>query len=516
MKPVEKDEAIAVAKYEIERALLGATEWELWEAGARAATLRPGNIEFSVEWGKLIFVWWDEGRAESWRVAAYLVAGAEIRLQVTRGLGREMRRVALRDPARWAPPATEASLPAQRAAFGRQLAAWVARAFPAARLLRATTGADRAHSVTGGYGRLTLRLGRETVLVIGASAAETQPGIDAILATALVWLEVFNRRRAAAQARRLWICLPAGRSRTALERLTWLDAAPFGARIECFETDEAAGSLTPLRPVTQTELLNAHPQDALWPRSVIRSDFWRARICALAPDLIETRERPHRAGECFSIHGLEFARIEGADAPVVRFGVAGVQQDALLTGARMPALARLVEEIARVRRADSPDRRHPFYRLRAEAWLESLLRRDIRAFDPGLDERFVYSQVPTWRGDERSVIDLLGVDHEGRLVVIEIKVDEDRLLPLQGLDYWIRVEQARLRGEFARRGLFPGLALADRPPRLYLVAPRLRFHRACATVARCLSPEVEAFMIGINDNWRDGVRIRSRDALTQR
>ena len=112
MKPVEKDEAIAVAKYEIERALLGATEWELWEAGARAATLRPGNIEFSVEWGKLIFVWWDEGRAESWRVAAYLVAGAEIRLQVTRGLGREMRRVALRDPARWAPPATEASLPA--------------------------------------------------------------------------------------------------------------------------------------------------------------------------------------------------------------------------------------------------------------------------------------------------------------------------------------------------------------------------------------------------------------------
>ena len=81
----------------------------------------------------------------------------------------------------------------------------------------------------------------------------------------------------------------------------------------------------------------------------------------------------------------------------------------------------------------------------------TLLRKNIRVLDEGLDERYVYSQIPAWRGDERSVIDLLTVNHQARLVVIEVKASEDAQLPMQGLDYWLRVEQARLRGEFQRR-----------------------------------------------------------------
>jgi hypothetical protein len=151
--------------------------------------------------------------------------------------------------------------------------------------------------------------------------------------------------------------------------------------------------------------------------------------------------------------------------------------------------------------------------LRSEAWLESLLRRCITDLDQSLDERYVYSQIPAWRSNERSVIDLLTIDLERRLVVIEIKAAEDLQLPLQGLDYWLRVEQARVLGEFEHRGFFAGVKLADRSPLLYLVAPRLRFHRTFKSIARCLSPEIEAYQIGVNTNWRAGVRIHSKERL---
>ena len=98
-------------------------------------------------------------------------------------------------------------------------------------------------------------------------------------------------------------------------------------------------------------------------------------------------------------------------------------------------------------------------------------------------------------------------------MVIELKAVEDMHLPLQGLDYWLKVEQTRVRGEFERRGLFPDLALANQPPLLYLVAPRLRFHRTFSTIARCLVPQVEAYRLGLNADWRTGVRVHTRERV---
>ena len=212
----------------------------------------------------------------------------------------------------------------------------------------------------------------------------------------------------------------------------------------------------------------------------------------------------------------------GIEKRHLRFGVPGLQDASLtamqgtLSESNFGELERLVREILEHRSAKSRGLRHPFYRLREEAWLESLLRRDIRALDATLDPRFVYSQIPAWRGEQRSVIDLLAVDHEGRLAVVEIKAGDDAQLPMQGLDYWVCVEQARLRGEFQRRGLFPGVKIADLPPRLYLVAPRLRFHRTFAVVAASLSEEIEAYQIGINQNWQNwrvGVQVRTRERI---
>ena len=512
MLSITNNQEAAEAKYAIERAMLNCAEWQLLTGEAATATITADNCELSVEWGKLIFAWWDDQRSQNWRVTAYEIDDAEIRLQVARGMKTELTMLTLRNQAKWQEKIEfeNLELAERRQLYAQTLAEMFAGGFFSATVQRVTTGADHSRSVPGRYARLTLKLRSETVLAIGATEAETQTDVDGIVAAGLIWLDGFNQQRDDRQkAKRLLFCLPAGRSQTAVERMTLLDTAHLGARIECLEIDERRREMTAIQLATQSELLNTHPRELDWPEPPDSENYWRERILRLAPDRIELRQIAGK--EHFSINGLEFARASFGERPRVVFGVAGADESPAetLTEANFDRLAKLVGEIAEHRAASSADRRHPFHRLREEAWLESLLRKNISVLDAGFDDRFVYSQIPAWRGDERSVIDLLTVNHKGRLAVIEVKASEDAQLPLQGVDYWLRVEQARLRGEFHRRGLFGGIKLADQPPLLYLVAPRLRFHRTFAIVARCLSPQIEAYQVGVNTNWRSGVRVRS-------
>jgi hypothetical protein len=512
------DEAIR-AKYDLESVLLGIGSRQLLAGDAVLTNLARDQFEFCVEWGKLIFAWWDEEHSQNLRVSAYEIDQAEVRLQVTRGTGRETAVLSLRDCEKWrgAQGTENLSLTGRRKSYAQMLADLLTWSYPDMRLQRATTGADRARSVPARFARLLLRRPDEVILAIGASDAESQADVDRIVAAGLVWLAGFNdEREPLHQAKRLWFCVPRGRSQTVIERLTLIDISHLGASVECFEVDEKCQELIAVRPSTQDELLNSHPRELRWPGDLKNCDLWRERIFNLAPHLIEVRRHPAHDGLGFSINGLEFARAVGGEQREVRFGVAGAHpgdSSIPLTESNFADLSSLVREIIKYRSIDSSDRRHMFYRLREESWLESVLRREIRSLDASLDDRFVYSQIPAWRADERSVIDLLTVNHEGRLVVIEIKTAEDPQLPLQGLDYWLRVEQARLRGEFEKRGMFAGIGIADRPALLYLIAPRLRFHRTFATVARCLAPQLEAYQLGVNANWRAGVRVHSMDRV---
>ncbi len=521
------------AKYQLECALIDGGERQVILSDLPLATLKRENIELSVEWGKLILTWWDEHSSQSRRVTAYQIEPAELRLHVARGPAREISLLILRDPLRWAAARQDrdCGLDERRKNYAILLAGLIKSGFPGIHLENLAAGANQSRSAWGRYARLCLRLNGTHALVIGVTEAESQSEIDGVVATGLAWLSIYNQKREAERrAKRLWICLPQNRSLTAIERLSLVDVSHLDAQIDCFEIDEEGEEIRAVIPATQTELLNAHSDELSWPAKPLKLNRWRERILGLAPDfagladladLIEARRLPGDGGESYSYHGLEFART-GADQEI-KFGVPGLRSEGndsnlvFLTERNFRELERLVGEIARYRSPRSADRRHPFYRLRAEAWLESLLRQKICALDTALDERFVYSQIPTWRADQRSVIDLLALRREGRnqgrLAVIEIKAAEDPQLPMQGLDYWLRVEQARLRGEFAGRGLFTGVRIVDRTPLLYLVAPRLRFHRTFTAVARCLDPQIEAYRIGINTNWREGVKIHARERI---
>jgi len=110
-------------------------------------------------------------------------------------------------------------------------------------------------------------------------------------------------------------------------------------------------------------------------------------------------------------------------------------------------------------------------------------------------------------GRERGVIDLLGVTRSGRLAVMELKVAADPNLPLQALDYWMRVKWHLERGEFQRLGYFPGIQLRSDPPWLWLVAPAYEFHPLTDVVLRYLSPEVPIRRFGLNETWREAIQV---------
>ena len=89
------------------------------------------------------------------------------------------------------------------------------------------------------------------------------------------------------------------------------------------------------------------------------------------------------------------------------------------------------------------------------------------------------------------MLDVLTITRDNRLAGVELKADEDIHLPLQGLDYWSRVEWLHARGEFRQFGYFPGRELSSADPLLFLVAPTLHIHPASDTVLHYLSPEID-------------------------
>ena len=263
-----------------------------------------------------------------------------------------------------------------------------------------------------------------------------------------------------------------------------------------------------------------------------------------------------RRGETLRFNGLPFARVRRLmGSEHVWFGVGGARRRRLLDEESAADFLKLFAELKEHRRAfssetrradaggfradasegfraDSPEgfradaaeeasgsdlayRRHALYRAAPEAWLESLLRRDITRLDPGLRLAPLHAQFRAAREAPASSrpVDLLALRRDGRLVVVELKVSEDAAHALQGADYWRRVEQHRRSGDITRARLFGDAEITDEPPLVYLVAPMLRFHRSFHALARAVTPRVEMYRFDINEDWRARVRVVRRQRI---
>jgi hypothetical protein len=235
-----------------------------------------------------------------------------------------------------------------------------------------------------------------------------------------------------------------------------------------------------------------------------------AAIVAEAPEAIDVVHSRH--GETLRYFGLPFARVRSLlGVERVWFGLDAARRRLLDESTRCE-WENLLHDLRGYRAASAVDQRHAFYRSAAEAWLESLLRRDITKLDPGLIIAPLHAQFRTARGGKLGIrpVDLLALRQDGRLVVIELKVSEDREHVLQGADYWRRVEAHRRRGHIARAKLFGDLKIRDEAPLVYLVAPTLRVHLSFQTLARCIAGDIEIYRFDINEDWRSGVRVMRR------
>lgn len=238
----------------------------------------------------------------------------------------------------------------------------------------------------------------------------------------------------------------------------------------------------------------------------------RRPLPALAPELALCVERLQENREVqfvgradgsvsLRVRGLEFARITDKDL------LFGLDWRRPARESNAGEIERLAMELARMRHAGASDRRNPLYTRAPEAWLESQVRSQVEAIDATLLASPIYGQVPAFAGGDRGVIDLLAADRSGRLAVVELKASQDIHLPLQGLDYWIRVKWHLDREDFSEFGYFPGAMLRREAPRMLLVAPALEFHPANEVILRYFAPEIEVERIGLGLEWRQGLKV---------
>jgi hypothetical protein len=399
---------------------------------------------------------------------------------------------------------------AARSRYARLLERVLRREMPGWALdkTRLVTSMDLERSFSPVYARGLLRKGRSAFAVLGVNQQETQASVDAALTFGLLWLEACREREAGrclVEGLRLYV--PPKSSATLQIRLANLNHA--AAKFQLFEFDERDESSVQIdhsdQGNIQTRLVRL--PDAAHGHS--RFSAIVSRILALAPEVEVAVISPTELS--FRLHGLELARATLANAPgtfqvgeEVIFGPPGYETR--LNEQTAPAFAEFIRTVVEARSTQG-DRRDPLWRMYPERWLESLIFKNVSAVDSSLDPGHVYSQVPAFSASDRAMIDVLTCTRDARLAVLELKADEDMHLPLQGLDYWARVLWHHSRGEFQQYGYFAGLQLSPRPPLLLLVAPSLRVHPATDTVLRYFSPAIEWTLVGVDERWRDGIKV---------
>ena len=493
----------------------------LLEDGRVLFDMRTARYSVAESHGRCLLQFWNEERN-----LVRTVIGVEERARCLRLTTRRMG--AAKPQSLELAPTSDRRTPSARDAARRNYLRLLERAltrhFLGSKVEGLRTAMDLEHSFGPAYVRGRLLKGTAADAVIGVSAAESAPVIDGVLTLGILWLDYCRHH---ADARRhfggLKVIVPTGTWRTTAERIAWLNHA--AANFELFTLDERSEELAPV-DFRDTGNLESRLVHAFSPAATIeRCQSGIDRILALVPAAARERVeiRPHSPTEAgLLLHGLEFARVRHgvstrsfAREDEVTFGAAA--NEAPLTPENESLCQDLLKRLFLSRHADGAHT-DPLFRIAPERWLESRLRSRLADLLPELRGDLLYTQVPALSTGDRGMLDLLTLDRNARLVVLELKADEDLQLPLQALDYWIRVRAlnagrqpsagaAAPLSAFQRHGYFPGAEISPLPPRLVLAAPSLRIHPANEPVLRYLSPEIEWELIALVEHWRRDLKI---------
>jgi hypothetical protein len=466
----------------------------LLEPGEAQFPLLPGRYNLDRRNGRLTIQVWDERRNLARRIVGVGEQRAgKLELTIER-FGKRQGRIYLVESGEGRAGLERLG---SRLVFREQFRRSLSRQFPDWKIAELSTEANLEESLSPTYPRALLKRGSTG---IAALAAPPEPGAAfASLTFALIWLDYLRRRERRMTIESLALFLPDSEARAACHRLPFLD--PKAARVQAYAYSDQ-GYEEWIDPRDYGNLDTRLEPCATLPHP-LRPEVagWLERLRAL-PN-VDAVSRPDGTMG-LKVRGLEFARTNGGEL------LFGLEKKAAARESNVAEIEQLARELARLRSPSAADRENPLYSRQPEAWLEAEIRASMERVDATLVPGPVYGQVPALSGGERGIIDLLAVDKAGRLAILELKASENIHLPLQALDYWIRVLWHLERGEFGEYGYFPGRALVRRWPRLLLVAPALCFHPKTETVLRFFAPAIEVERIGLAADWRRGPKVMFR------
>ncbi|MFN0140629.1 MAG: hypothetical protein ACKVQW_11160 [Pyrinomonadaceae bacterium] len=483
-----------VSTDELHELVAASHEWLLVRETGKTFPLERTEIEFVEDDGKRHFGFIDDKGFHSWRLNNASVAGDEIVIDVAGAFAKKRETMRL---------------------IPRESATKLIAAIEAARLNKANEIAEliKANYVGVTLGRVALNdengrlaqiefesAGKKHVAAMADVTAKLTPEI--ILTAAILWLEKISLRKKKPTSE-IWLICEKRQARSA-QKLHALLSEFWKRRICVIEIDRRSDlpRLVELPKRNLPDLWREKPPKLKLP-AVVEPSGTANKIFELSPDSIDIITSRH--GETLRFNGLPFARVRSiAEAERAWFGFG--RNVRILMDENWDDLCNLVESFQQHRAHDTLNKRHRHYRIAPEAWLESILRRNIKLLDANLVLSPIYNQFRV----VRARVDLLALRRDGRLVIIELKTQPDRAAVFQAADYWRKIELQRRRGILSRADLFNGREIADKPALIYLAAPAWSFHRDFEFFARVLSPEIELWRFELHEDWRRKVRVIAR------
>lgn len=471
----------------IERFLKASKQPFLLEPGEELLPLNEGAFSIDRKDARLTIQAWSDTRNLTRRIVG-LGEERRGRLElVVERFARHAGPMFLIDMAR--PDSREAGRRGGRMVFRERFRRFLSRQFPAWKLEEISAEPDLRRSLSPIFPRAFLRQGRSAVAAMAATPDCLDP--SSLLSFGLIWLDYLRHREPRLKVERLALFLPAGPEQSTCQRIPYLDPELAQCEVFAYSAEDYAIRLDP------GDYGNLDTNLEVFRRPPAEAQAWIDRL----KDLPHVEQVENNNGSVsLRVRGVEFARTSGHEL------LFGLHKRAAAREWNIPEIERLAFELNSMRCEPGS----PLHQQDPEQWLASQVRARLEVVDASLRAAPVYSQAPAWLGGQRGVIDLLAVDYSGRLAVLELKASQDIRLPLQALDYWMRVKWRLDREEFSSHGYFPGLALRNQAPRILLVSPALEFHPTTETILQFFSSAVEIERIGVGANWREKLQVMFR------
>jgi hypothetical protein len=485
-------------------------EWLLVNRAGKSFALGAGEIELELKLSKILVSFLDENGFQTWRVAAFEQKGDEVLLELKRNFERDKEKIRL------VPRVSASELTAAVELARLEKANEIARV-----IIAETTGAKvvkvALNVENGRFAQILFETSKDEQIaaISDVSGAMTH---ENLLAFAVFWLAKLQARKKNPIGE-VWILADKKRAKN-LQKLRALLRSRWQNAIEIFEISGQDAK-------AQNENENAENQSLKKLETIAFSNLWCEKtrkiellesfqLCRAAREIIEIAPEKIDAvftkhGETLRFFGLPFARVRTiSGAEKVWFGIENKRQ--ILSENTLAEFSNLIDELKTYRRFDAENKRHALFRLAPEAWLEAILRKNIKLLDANL----VLSPVHNQFRAGRDKIDLLALRSDGRLIIIELKVAPDREMIFQAADYWRKIELQRRAGNLRTAKIFGDLEISNEPAIIYLVAPFLNFHRDFDFLSQTISKEIDIFRFDLNENWRENLKVLGRKKISEK